>query len=817
MLDLLHNILPSTQQYRPLLCGDPVLRDHERRQRRRKIRTEFGRSRRSEVQWGPTHSFDSDDDDDDDNDNAVKAIVSGSNFSMTCGGTDAATAKGGRKTMGNDTGTTCTTQCSSSKEMSSKQQQPTPPTTSATTIASGTATATSNFIITPTKNNNNNNSQNVTQTTTPIEQNKQQQQRREIHNNNEIDNNNEDLSMNAMPAASCSGTLDQIWNRATEFAREYITSPEGYCQPCGGNLRDDYVTVHTVSTTHRHEKGGGGNTKRSNKKKNNQGSTKHERHPLEALGPIDINIDNVSMDDSSLTSHWHVNEFTKTEQEEQHQQQRSVRTKASMASSTKRSINTEMNKENQDHRILNQVTTPTTMGSTVHQSPPPPPDMEEPNKGKKYLKSPLRTKTKLAHRRSKSTKSLSSQKKQQLQQGQQEQEQQQHHHHHQQQDYLQHPTTPKTTDAHKQPSQQQQEASNTGLHVYPQKSQRTLSTGGVAKLSFDSITFSLSQVAALERSISELTMRSCYADELAKYQQQYQYESSDNRRMAYYAVGRKGGSGEPSSNRRCYFSGRLIRGSRPFYAGSVQQGLRTLVVFCLPRTLGLPHRSQLNALLSTVPKKNRVMCNNNNDDNDEDADDSHMAKEIDHLLDEGVLRPEQVLDILPHPGVGSGMDLLTQMETEFPDQYATLPQQVRVAKCWRLYFKFCFFSGLPIADGEMYYKVTDKTMDRLRSRSRSKSRSKMLNSSGHDDAMAASKKSKQSGGVNVGDELAGVEEIILSHEIMEAVNGEQSAQILRLPNKKTFRYLQKQYRQQCAKLGGKVFDRTSWEMVMPEV
>lgn len=62
-----------------------------------------------------------------------------------------------------------------------------------------------------------------------------------------------------------------------------------------------------------------------------------------------------------------------------------------------------------------------------------------------------------------------------------------------------------------------------------------------------------------------------------------------------------------------------------------------------------------------------------------------------------------------------------------------------------------------------------------------------------------------------------VEEIALSHEVMEAVNGEVSAEILRLPNSKTFEYLQRQYTQQSSKLNEVVFNRTSWEMMMPEI
>jgi len=51
------------------------------------------------------------------------------------------------------------------------------------------------------------------------------------------------------------------------------------------------------------------------------------------------------------------------------------------------------------------------------------------------------------------------------------------------------------------------------------------------------------------------------------------------------------------------------------------------------------------------------------------------------------------------------------------------------------------------------------------------------------------------------------EEIALSHEVMEAVNGEVSAEILKLPNQNLFDYLKRQYSQQSSKLSDEVFVR----------
>lgn len=360
----------------------------------------------------------------------------------------------------------------------------------------------------------------------------------------------------------------------------------------------------------------------------------------------------------------------------------------------------------------------------------------------------------------------------------------------------------------------------------------------------------------LERSISELTMRSSYA-----HGSESLNKIPDNRRMAYYAVGKHHRQSRPGSgsggNRRCYFTGKLILGGSPFYAGSVQNGLRTLVVFCLPSALGLPKQSDLKgqqthsktaagllALMTgsgtnntAVPRdasstaspnthmssyhhggghgpygrdyssrapsaaslleqqqrlNSRAMTNGSGGNNSGKRNyggypSSHSvaSKSMSRLssLDDlslsidGDLDPNWGLDknfmlsVLPE----ASADLLQQMAKLYPDQFETLPIQVRDPLKWKLYVKFCFFSGLPIAEGEMHYKVRD----------------------------------------DIAEQVYG-EEIVLSHEVMEAVNG-ASAEILTLPNLKAFRYLRKHYAQQCSKLDDRVFRRNCWERVAPEV
>ncbi|KAL3916048.1 MAG: hypothetical protein SGILL_005356 [Bacillariaceae sp.] len=293
----------------------------------------------------------------------------------------------------------------------------------------------------------------------------------------------------------------------------------------------------------------------------------------------------------------------------------------------------------------------------------------------------------------------------------------------------------------------------------------------------------------LERCISELTMRSSYGEATAKI--------AENRRMAYYAVGKHHRQSGRGGNRRCYFTGKLILGGAPFYAGSVQQGLRTLVVFCLPSAVGLPLEMQPNSSHSdgrSIGSRRRPSLSNRSQASASVAhsrggprstagsllsrkgsklsrlssvDDTSVEEELDPNWE---LDKEYLLSVLPEPT----QDLLDEMALRYPAQFETLPVQVRSPHCWKLYVKFCFFSGLPIAEGEMHYKVRDH----------------LANQYG--------------------------EEIILSHEVMEAVNGD-SSELLRLPNLKTFRYLRKHYHQQSAKLPNSCFERQAWEMVRPEV
>lgn len=346
------------------------------------------------------------------------------------------------------------------------------------------------------------------------------------------------------------------------------------------------------------------------------------------------------------------------------------------------------------------------------------------------------------------------------------------------------------------------------------------------KAPLDLLEVTSAEAVELERSISELTMRSSYGgvEQLQRL--------PDNRRMAYYAVGKHHRQSGRGGNRRCYFSGKLILGGAPFYAGTVQQGLRTLVVFCLPSAVGLPDKETVAQLklqqkqrqppvpgsLSVLKQQSGTSQNGlsyvmrdqsksslsarslgknaskgsaskrrpSGLSSIADGASSIASKSISRLssLDdlslsiEGDLDPNWGLDrdllvqVLPE----ADKNLLNEMSNLYPEQFATLPVQVRAPARWNLYVKFCFFSGLPIAEGEMHYKVKD----------------------------------------DIADVVYG-EELDLSHDVMEAVNGEQSAEILQLPNQKVFRYLRKHYAQQCSKLDDRVFRRTAWERVAPEI
>ena len=303
------------------------------------------------------------------------------------------------------------------------------------------------------------------------------------------------------------------------------------------------------------------------------------------------------------------------------------------------------------------------------------------------------------------------------------------------------------------------------------------------------------QTLAMERSISELTMRSCYTATLPLQQQQNTDQPSKlQRRMAYYAVGKHHQHSGRGGNRRCYFTGKLIMDGSPFYAGSVEQGLRTLIIFCLPSALGLPGpdavRQCSRPTTTTTSRRSWLLNSNNSRKGAESVTSKSLASKslagsrasrmsslddlsmsVDGDLDPNwSLDRDMLLQVLPP----ASKRLLKQMADMYGDQFETLPVQVRDANVWKLYVKFCFFSGLPIAEGELHYKVRD----------------------------------------TVAEAVYG-EEIALSHEVMEASTS--SAEILSLPSRTVLQYLRQNYTQQCNKLDDQVFRRENWERVAPEV
>ncbi|KAL3928115.1 MAG: hypothetical protein SGBAC_012786 [Bacillariaceae sp.] len=277
----------------------------------------------------------------------------------------------------------------------------------------------------------------------------------------------------------------------------------------------------------------------------------------------------------------------------------------------------------------------------------------------------------------------------------------------------------------------------------------------------------------VSRGVSELTMRSSYARVHAPIPAQ--------RRMAYYAVGKHNSSKKQQNggNRRCYYSGKLIMGDNPFYAGCVKQGLRTLVVFCLPSVLGLPKKQEIKPerkpsfVKSMMSRSSSRLSSATSTTAPESASFLSADGEEDDAFDiNSRLDKDYLLAVLPEPS----SELLVLMQQKFPSEYRTLPDQVRKPESWRLYIQFCYFSGLPIAEGECYYKIKSEV-------------------------------SKQD---------FGEDSIILCHDIMQAVNG-SSSDMVRLPNLKTFQYLKRHYPQQSEKLPASVFDRSSWEVVLPEI
>lgn len=304
-----------------------------------------------------------------------------------------------------------------------------------------------------------------------------------------------------------------------------------------------------------------------------------------------------------------------------------------------------------------------------------------------------------------------------------------------------------------------------------------------ATLPLQDIELTRQSVMELRRTVSELTMRSSYGEMI---------EGIDpNRRMAYYAVGREASSSKkrPGGNRRCYFTGRPIMGRNPFYAGTVQQGLRTLVVFCLPSAIGLPN----SATVDVIKKEMEAAALRHVESlhkRENSGLTSFITEETNPDPNEAI-PPEILLEALPDPNDA----IMKAISDAYSQQYSTLPAQVQDPACWHLYEKFCHFSGLPIASGEVHYRVRPDVLVK------GKLAKKLESKFGKSDTA----------------KLSPSDDIVLSHEVMLACNGEESSEIVRLPNTRCFRYLKKHYSHQCSKCDDSVFHRSSWEMVKPEV
>ena len=312
-----------------------------------------------------------------------------------------------------------------------------------------------------------------------------------------------------------------------------------------------------------------------------------------------------------------------------------------------------------------------------------------------------------------------------------------------------------------------------------------------ATLPLQDLELTRQSVMELRRTVSELTMRSSYGEMVDGI--------DSNRRMAYYAVGREGSNGNsggkkrtPGGNRRCYFTGRPIMGRNPFYAGTVQQGLRTLVVFCLPSAIGLPRSANVDAVRMAMEAA--ALRHVESLHKRENSGLTSFITEETNPDPNETIPPEILLEALPEPNEA----IMKAISDAYFEQFCTLPAQVQDPSCWHLYEKFCHFSGLPIASGEVHYRVRP---DLVKGKLAKKLEGKFGSKGGKSDKA----------------QLSPSDEIALSHEVMLACNGEDSSEIVRLPNTRCFRYLKKHYPHQCSKIDASVFHRSSWEMVKAEV
>jgi hypothetical protein len=203
-----------------------------------------------------------------------------------------------------------------------------------------------------------------------------------------------------------------------------------------------------------------------------------------------------------------------------------------------------------------------------------------------------------------------------------------------------------------------------------------------------------------------------------------------NRRMAYYAIGSQthDHSQQLLQQRQCFFTGTPILSSSPFYAGVLHRHLQSLVVLCAYTSL-LPELQ--------LPSNTTLL----------DAQEQHIV--------------------------------VNNLQKNYPEMFSQLPAPLQQASSWKLYTKFCSFSGLPIAEGEMHYCVSSNKLPQV-------------------------------------EHLHNYEDVFLSHEVMIAIHGETSAELLKLPNTKTLTYLSTFYPTQSSKYPPSVFVRDSWDAILPE-
>ena len=335
------------------------------------------------------------------------------------------------------------------------------------------------------------------------------------------------------------------------------------------------------------------------------------------------------------------------------------------------------------------------------------------------------------------------------------------------------------------------------------------------------------------------------------------------------------------SNRKCYFTGKMIFSGMPFFAGTLRQGYKTLVVFCLPEAIGLPQITQQKSL-STAPTASTSLNTSFSSSHPNNTVMKKHTNRQDQLNYSAISESSSNATTAgsnAHGGRGYHDNNNPKYQKTYPNSslrhhHSTLSGITSSNGCYSVshdyssandYLSSSSYSG----DDDNDYNKENPDVNNISTCSTNRGKTypigryddlleqlpnpsnKLLQSLNetHADAYKTLPSSIQNNveswqiynkfcyfsGLPIcpGDlhykysmrktkkknyNIGSDSGILLSHEVMEVVLGKDSADLVRLPNTAVFDYLKMNYKHQFCKLGEElIFERYAWQIVLPEI